>query len=72
MSTEGYVGSTTTSTVDISGDDVHDGHKMGDDENVDSSDDDISTLEDQLRKIDLSLEKLHVEYLDLGAIEIGR
>ena len=56
----------------MSGDDVHDGHKMGDDENVDSSDEDISTLEDQLRKIDLSLEKLHVEYLDLEALGIGR
>ena len=66
------MGSSTTSTVDISGDDVHDGHKMGDDENVDSSNEDISTLEDQLRKIDLSLEKLHLEYLDLEAVGIGR
>ena len=66
------MGSSTTSTVDISGDDMHDGHKMGDDENVDSSNEDISTLEDQLRKIDLSLEKLHLEYLDLEAVGIGR
>lgn len=66
------MGSTTTSTVDISGDEVHDGHKMGDDENIDSSDDDISTLEDELQKIDLSLEKLHLEFLDLEAVGIGR
>ena len=66
------MGSTTTSTVDISGDEAHDGHKMGDDENIDSSDDDISTLEDELQKIDLSLEKLHLEFLDLEAVGIGR
>ena len=45
---------------------------MGDDNNLDSSNEDISTLEDQLRKIDLSLEKLHLEYLDLENGGIGR
>ena len=61
-SNEGELGSTTISTVYISGDEGDDGHQMRDDDNVDSSDDDISSLEGQLRKIDLSLEKLQIEY----------
>ena len=70
---EGEVGSTTTSTIDVSGDYGDDGHEVGDDEIAYNSDEDISTLEDQLRKIDLSLEKLQLEYqLDLELTPIGR
>lgn len=70
---KGEVASTATSTVDISGDEEDDRHETGEDESTDSSDEDISTLEDQLRKIDLSLEKLQLEYQrDLDVPGVGR
>ena len=70
---EREVASTATSTVDISGDEEDDRHETGDEESTDSSDEDISTLEDQLRKIDLSLEKLQLEYQrDLDVPGVGR
>ena len=66
-------GSVPTMTVDISGDEGDDRNEMKDNDNVDSSDEDISTLEDQLRNIDLSLEKLQLEYQrDLDVPGIGR
>ena len=71
---EGTIGSLPTMTVDISGDEGEDlQNEMRDNDNVDSSDEDISTLEDQLRNIDLSLEKLQLEYQrDLDVPGIGR
>ena len=70
---EGTIGSLPTMTVDISGDEGEDRNEMRDNDNVDSSDEDISTLEDQLRNIDLSLEKLQLEYQrDLDVPGIGR
>ena len=73
-SKEGEVASTTTSMVEISEDEGDDdGHKMGDDDNLDSSVEDISSVEEQIRKIDLSLEKLQLEYQhDLDMTNIGR